>query len=98
MMSFRFPADVVFVFARKRGAMILLTRLNHQPIALNADLIKWIESSPDTVITLITGEKLVVLETCERVIEAVVEYRREFQNPFLCTRYALRGMAGAESE
>ncbi len=56
--------------------MIRLTRLNQQPIALNADLIKWIESSPDTVITLITGEKLVVAENCEEVIAAVNGYHR----------------------
>ena len=57
--------------------MIRLTRLNNRAIALNADLIQWIEGSPDTVITLITGEKLVVLESCEQVVESVLEYRRQ---------------------
>ena len=37
--------------------MIQLTRLNGNPIALNSDLIKFVETAPDTVITLISGEK-----------------------------------------
>jgi flagellar protein FlbD len=55
--------------------MIQLTRLNGIPIVLNSDLIKTAESSPDTMITLISGEKLIVRETCEDVTERVVEYR-----------------------
>jgi len=42
---------------------------------LNSDLIKTAESSPDTVITLINGEKLIVRETCEDITERVFEYR-----------------------
>lgn len=49
--------------------MISLTRLNGSPIYLNSDLIKYAESSPDTMLTLIHGEKMVVLETCEQVVE-----------------------------
>jgi flagellar protein FlbD len=56
--------------------MIQLTRLNNAPLALNADLIKYVEQSPDTVITLLNGEKLLVRETTEQVIERVREYRR----------------------
>lgn len=56
--------------------MIQLTRLNHQQFAVNSDLIKFIEKAPDTVVTLTTGEKIVVLETPERVIEKVIEFRR----------------------
>lgn len=56
--------------------MIQLTRLNHQHFAVNSDLIKFIEKAPDTVVTLTTGEKIVVLETPEVVIEKVVEFRR----------------------
>jgi flagellar protein FlbD len=55
--------------------MIQLTRLNGIPIVLNSDLIKSAESSPDTMITLINGEKLIVRETCEDVTERVLEYR-----------------------
>ena len=56
--------------------MIQLTRLNNARLALNADLIKYVEQSPDTVITLLNGEKLLVRETTEQVIERVREYRR----------------------
>ncbi len=50
--------------------MIELTRLNGSPLAVNCDLIKYAESAPDTVLTLITGEKLVVLEPCSEVSQA----------------------------
>jgi flagellar protein FlbD len=56
--------------------MIRLTRLNNQPIAVNADLIKFVEQAPDTVLTLVTGEKLVVKESTEQVMTLAVEYRR----------------------
>jgi len=55
--------------------MIELTRLNGSPLAVNCDLIKYAESSPDTVLTLITGEKLVVLEPCSEVSQRTLEYR-----------------------
>lgn len=57
--------------------MIQLTRLNNQPLVVNADLIKLIEQAPDTVITLVTGEKLVVRESTEDVIRRVIGFRRE---------------------
>jgi len=56
--------------------MIQLTKLNNQPFAVNADLIKFVEQAPDTVLTLISGEKIVVRETAEEVIRRVVEFRR----------------------
>ena len=56
--------------------MIQLTRLNGLPLVLNSDLIKLIENTPDTVITLVNGEKIVVKETSELVLERVVEFRR----------------------
>ncbi|MCL2648972.1 MAG: flagellar FlbD family protein [Phycisphaerales bacterium] len=56
--------------------MIALTRLNHQSFVLNADLIKYIESTPDTMITLTTGERMIVKESSEEVIRKVVDYGR----------------------
>jgi len=56
--------------------MIRLTRLNHVQVFLNSDLIEHIEVTPDTVISLTTGQKLVVLEKAEEVVERVIEYRR----------------------
>lgn len=56
--------------------MIQLTRLNNQTLMVNSDLIKFVERSPDTVITLVTGEKIVVRDSVEQVLERVVEFRR----------------------
>lgn len=56
--------------------MIQLTRLNNTRLAVNSDLIKYVEQAPDTVITLLNGEKLVVRETTEQVIERVLDFRR----------------------
>jgi len=67
--------EVVCVEGNEAG-MIQLTRLNNQPLMVNSDLIKFIEKAPDTVLTLVSGEKVVVLESCEQVLEKVVEFRR----------------------
>ena len=56
--------------------MIQLTRLNNHPIAVNSDLIKFVEQAPDTVITLVNGEKIVVRENAQDVLERVVQFRR----------------------
>ena len=55
--------------------MILLSRLNGQQIALNADLIERAEATPDTVLTLVAGTKQVVAESVEEVIDRVRNYR-----------------------
>jgi flagellar protein FlbD len=55
--------------------MIELTRLNGKPIVLNSDLIKSAEASPDTMLTLINGEKLIVREDLAEVVERVLAYR-----------------------
>lgn len=60
--------------------MIRLTRINQVPVVLNSDLIEQVEVTPDTVITLTTGHKLVVLEPADEVIEKVVEFRRRIAN------------------
>ena len=56
--------------------MIRLTRLNNQALTVNSDLIKFVEQSPDTLITLVTGEKIVVRENAEEVLARIVEFRR----------------------
>ena len=63
--------------SRKGNLVIQLTRLNSNPIALNSDLIKFVENAPDTVITLINGEKIIVRETSDEVIHRIVEFRRQ---------------------
>ena len=55
--------------------MIELTRLNGNPMLLNSDLIKTAEASPDTMLTLINGEKLIVREERSEVLDRVLAYR-----------------------
>jgi flagellar protein FlbD len=61
--------------------MIRVTRLNHVPIVLNADLIEHIEVTPDTVIVLTTGQRFMVLETADEVVERIVTFRRSIFAP-----------------
>lgn len=56
--------------------MIYVTRLNHTPVVLNCDLIEHMETTPDTVISLTTGQKFMVRESPEEIIDRVVTYRR----------------------
>jgi len=56
--------------------MIQLTRLNRVPLIVNADLIEHVEVTPDTVVALTTGQKFLVLESAEDVVERVIQYRR----------------------
>jgi flagellar protein FlbD len=55
--------------------MIKLTRLNGNPMVFNSDLMKTAEASPDTMLTLINGEKLIVREQLDEVLRRVLEYR-----------------------
>jgi flagellar protein FlbD len=55
--------------------MIELTRLNGSPLIVNPDLIQYAEAVPDTILTLVTGEKLAVAETCATVAERTLAWR-----------------------
>lgn len=57
--------------------MIQLTRLNHQPLIVNSDLIKFVEKAPDNVLTLVSGEKIIVLESSQQVLEKIIAFRRD---------------------
>lgn len=59
--------------------MIQVTRLNGKPFILNAELIRTVEASPDTVITLINGDHLVVAETLEQIVQRAIEYGRHLR-------------------
>ena len=67
--------------------MILLTKINKAPISVNADLIQYIEETPDAVLTMTNGEKVVVVESMNLIIQKIVNYRR-----------LLSGMTSAEYE
>jgi len=56
--------------------VISLTRLNGKRFVLNAELIRTVEETPDTLITLVSGEHVVVKETLREVVDRVVEYGR----------------------
>ena len=56
--------------------MIRLTRINRIPLVLNSDLIEHIEVTPDTVVSLTTGQKFMVRESADEVIELVIDFRR----------------------
>ncbi|HHW30454.1 MAG TPA: flagellar FlbD family protein [Clostridiaceae bacterium] len=57
--------------------MIMLTNIRGNSFVLNCDLIETIESTPDTVISLINGKKYIVSESIEEIIEKVLEYKRK---------------------
>ena len=59
--------------------MIKVTRLNGIPFVINAELIQFIEETPDTVITMTTHEKVLVKESADEVIRRVVEFGRSLR-------------------
>jgi len=56
--------------------MIKLTRLNGSLIVVNADLIEYVEANPDTILTLTTGQKILIQDTVGEVIDKVTNYKR----------------------
>ena len=56
--------------------MITITRLGGQEMLVNADLIEFVEATPDTIITLTTGKKILVRETPQEITARVLHYRR----------------------
>jgi len=68
------------VYPRRIGYtrdVISLRRLNNQPIMVNADLIESLESTPDTVVTLVSGNKLIVRDTMDEIRDRIVDYKRK---------------------
>ena len=64
--------------------MIQLTRLNHVPLIVNADLIEHVEVTPDTVVALTTGQKFLVLESADEVVDKVIQFRRTILRETQC--------------
>lgn len=74
--------------------MIPVTRLDGTPMVVNSDQIAWIECHPDTVISLMNGEKLIVREPPETIVDRIKAFKRD-----VFTRRAPRppiGVAGRE--
>lgn len=57
--------------------MIKLSRLNRQEIVVNSDLVEYIETTPDTVLTLVNGEKLVVMESVDEVVGKIIAFKQK---------------------
>jgi len=57
--------------------MVTLTRLNGTTFVVNAELIETVEATPDSIVTLTNGKKLVAKESVEEIVERVIEYRRK---------------------
>lgn len=55
--------------------MIKVKRLNDKEFVVNSELILYIEETPDTVITLTNGQKIIVQESVDEVIEEVIKYK-----------------------
>jgi flagellar protein FlbD len=62
--------------------MIHLTRINRVPLVLNSDLIEHVEANPDTVVSLTTGQKILVLETPSEIVDRVIQFRRSVGGGF----------------
>ncbi len=60
--------------------MILLTRLDGREVVINTDLVVTVEKIPDTVVTLTTGDRIMVRESVELVIERAVAFRHRALN------------------
>ena len=61
----------------KERHMITVTRLDQRVVVLNADLIKMLESTPDTIITLINGDTVIVRDSVEEVVRRAIDYQRQ---------------------
>ncbi len=59
--------------------MINLTKLNGTEFVVNAELIKTIESTPDTIVTLINGDRLMVRESTRDVVERAIDFGRRLR-------------------
>jgi flagellar protein FlbD len=68
-------------YPRKGYAMITLTRLNGQAFVINAEKIRYVEATPDTVVCCDSGEKMMVREAISEVIRRAIEYARVVRRP-----------------
>ena len=59
--------------------MITVTRLDDRVVVVNAELIKMIEATPDTIITLINGDTLIVRENVDEVVRRAIDYARQIR-------------------
>ncbi len=63
--------------------MILITRFDNKKVVINGELIEMIETTPETLITLTTGKKVIVKESVDEVVEKVKKYKKELNLPII---------------
>ena len=56
--------------------MIRVTKINDTELVINSDLIEFVEATPDTMVTLTTGKKIMVRESVQEIIELVAQFKR----------------------
>lgn len=61
--------------------MIALTRLNGHPVMVNSDLIESVEQTPDTVVTLTSGNKLIVRDSMDTLQQKIIDFKRKIYGP-----------------
>tara|TARA_B100000029_G_scaffold288685_1_gene282459 strand:+ start:597 stop:800 length:204 start_codon:yes stop_codon:yes gene_type:complete len=61
--------------------MIKLTRLNNSKLVINAEMIEFVEAIPDTIVSLVSGKKIMVTESVDQVVEQVVEFKKSCNQP-----------------
>lgn len=59
--------------------MITTTRLNGKPLVVNADLIRTVEENPDTTITLINGDRILVKDSMSEIVSKTIEFGRHLR-------------------
>lgn len=78
--------------------MIKVSKLNGVTYYINADIIDFVESTPDTLITLSSGKKVVVLESVDEVVDRVIAYRRKIFSELPKTERREAGGLGEDQE
>lgn len=65
--------------------MLSITRFNGDKLLINPDLMKFIEEGGDTIITMLSGEKILVKETADVVKHKFISYKKEISGSLLCS-------------
>lgn len=65
-------------YTKEVNSMIEVTKLNGNKVLINAELIESVEETPDTVISFVTGKKIIVKESRQEIKNLVILYKRDF--------------------
>ena len=71
----------LWVAQRQEATVICLTRLNGQGFVVNAEKIRYVESTPDTLVCCDNGERLMVKESLQEVVKKAIDYARTVRRP-----------------